>query len=262
MSEQLSPRRHPTVWLIAFVLLCLAISPAFTQGTSSLDTKIKVAFSGYVLNRTTGTFDTRVTLTNISADTLQAPISLVITNISNPAVTLANATGTTADGKPYVVIPIPAGGFVPGASITIVTLKFKNTNPTIGFTFTHSVVGVLPPIADAGKNLSGVTGKPITLDGSASRDPQGKLLNYVWRIVQAPINSKSILIRPTTPNPSFTADLVGTYQFELIVSNGTLSSQPARVTLTASTVNAPPVARAGNPQNARAGAVVNLDGSR
>lgn len=261
MSEQLSPRRHPIVWLIAFVLLCLAISPAFTQVTSSLDTKIKVAFSGYVLNRTTGTFDTRVTLTNISADTLQAPISLVVTNISNPAVTLANAAGTTADGKPYVVIPIPAGGFIPGASITTVTLKFKNTNPAIGFTFTHSVVGILPPIADAGKNLSGVTGKPITLDGSASRDPQGKLLTYAWRIVQAPLNSKSILIRPTTPNPSVTPDLVGTYQFELIVSNGTLSSQPARVTLTASTVNAPPDARAGNPQNARVGAVVNLDGS-
>lgn len=131
MSEQLSPRRHPIVWFIAFVLLCLAISPAFTQVTSSLDTKIKVAFSGYVLNRTTGTFDTRVTLTNISADTLQAPISLVINSISSPAVTLANSAGTTADGKPDVAVPVPSGGFVPGASITTVTLKFKNTNPTV-----------------------------------------------------------------------------------------------------------------------------------
>jgi RHS repeat-associated protein len=261
MSEQLSPRRHPIIWIATFILLCLAISPAFTQITSSLDSKVKVAFGGYVLNRTTGTFDTRVTLMNISLDTLQAPISLVITGISNPSVTLANSAGVTADGKPYLVVPVPAGGFVSGTSITTLTLKFKNTSPAVAFTFTSSIIGTLPPIADAGKNLSGVTGKLINLDGSASRDPQGKLLTYAWRVIQAPVNSKANLVSPTTPNPAFTPDLAGTYQFELVVSNGTLSSQPARVILTASSINSPPVARAGNPQNGKVGVAVTLDGS-
>ena len=125
MSKQLSPIRHPILWLLALAAFAVMITPAFTQDASSLDTKIKVAFNGYVLNRTTGTFDTRATLTNVSAETFQAPISLVITNISSPTVTLANSAGATSTGKPYVVVPVPSGGFLPGTAVGNVILKFK-----------------------------------------------------------------------------------------------------------------------------------------
>ncbi len=261
MSFLESLGRKPLRWALTIALICLGVLPALTQEATDLDSKVRINFSGFVLNRTTGTFDTRATLTNVSPDTLQSPIALIVTSISSSAVTLANAIGTTAQSKPYVTAPLPAGGLTPGASVSDIVLKFKNTTPTVAFTFSASVSGVLAPIANAGPDLTGQVGKTITLDGSASRDPQGRLLTYSWRIFSAPAGSKAILIRPTTPNPSITPDLAGTYQFELRVSNGSLTSVPDSIILTATISNVPPIAHAGNDLNGLVGTVINLDGA-
>ena len=59
--------------------------------------------------------------------------------------------------------------------------------------------------------------------------------------------------------PTFTPDLEGQYVFSLVVNDGTLSSSPSTVTLTAA--NQPPVASAGADQAVAIGAAVMLDGS-
>ncbi len=38
-----------------------------------------------------------------------------------------------------------------------------------------------PPIANAGADLTGYPGNPITLDGSASSDPDGTIASYAWK---------------------------------------------------------------------------------
>ena len=122
---------------ISFALHAPAVGPA------SVDGLVSVTFSGMLFNRATNTFDTRATITNVSAETLEAPMRLVVTDIdSTGTVTLANATGQTGEGDPVVDVALPTGELAPGGSVTAL-LKFAN--PTRArFTFITSVEAVVP----------------------------------------------------------------------------------------------------------------------
>jgi RHS repeat-associated protein len=125
---------------------------------------------------------------------------------------------------------------------------------------TVSVVTVnRPPTADAGADQSAAVGTVVTLDGSASSDPDGDALSYLWRLSGLPDDSGAALDDPTAVAPSFRIDLPGDYTAELIVNDGLLDSAPDQSVV--STVNSAPVADAGPPQSALVGATVTLDGT-
>ena len=109
----------------------------------NVDEFVDVTLSGLVLDRATGTFDSRATITNVSADeTLLEPMRLVVTSIASAGgVTLANAGGQTEEGDAFVEVSLPSGGLVPGASIDDILLKFANPL-RVHFTFTTSVEAV------------------------------------------------------------------------------------------------------------------------
>jgi len=117
------------------------------------------------------------------------------------------------------------------------------------------------PVADAGADQSAIEGDVVTLDGSASSDPDGDTLTYEWRFVSTPGGSAATLSDATAVAPDFTADLEGTYVLALVVNDGELDSEEDRVTVTASEANAAPTANAGSDINAMTGTVVTLDGS-
>jgi hypothetical protein len=64
----------------------------------------------------------------------------------------------------------------------------------------------------------------------------------------------------TTETSTFVADVVGRYVATLVVRDGALDSAPSTVTITVSTANLPPVARAGAAQTVAFGSRVRLDG--
>ncbi len=79
------------------------------------------------------------------------------------------------------------------------------------------------PTADAGNNqtLTLQDGEiNIDLNGSASSDPDGDLITYNWSFVSKPEGSSAILSDFTTVNPTFTADINGTYTLQLIINDG------------------------------------------
>lgn len=86
-----------------------------------------------------------------------------------------------------------------------------------------------PPIADAGPDQRVMQGDRVTLDGTASRDPEGNALAYQWTQVRGP---SVVLSDPTVQRPRFTAPLVRagrrgeTLVFQLVVSDGAASSAP------------------------------------
>lgn len=116
-----------------------------------------------------------------------------------------------------------------------------------------------PPLANAGADQTAYVQQLVTLDGSASSDPDGDPLSYAWSIVGRPPGSIAALNGATSVNPAFTPDREGAYTIQLTVSDGQLTSSPDSVVV--STLNSAPVANAGPDQTAVVGQAVQLDGS-
>ena len=117
------------------------------------------------------------------------------------------------------------------------------------------------PVANAGSAQSVLTGSQVSLDGRGSTDANGDALTWQWSLPTRPAGSTATLSGAQIAQPSFIADRAGTYVARLVVNDGKSDSAPAEVTLTASTANAAPVARAGSDQSVLTGASVTLDGS-
>ncbi len=120
-----------------------------------------------------------------------------------------------------------------------------------------------PPSASAGSNII-ITApvSTITLDGSASSDPDGSITTYAWSQLSGP--STAIIVSSGSATTSVTGLEVGTYTFQLGVTDnsGATSTDPITV-IVMPAPNQAPNANAGNnrsitlPVNS-----VNLSGSR
>ncbi|WP_109474665.1 PKD domain-containing protein [Ornithinimicrobium cavernae] len=97
-----------------------------------------------------------------------------------------------------------------------------------------------PPVADAGDDVTVDEGGVVSLDGTASTDPDGDPLTYAWTLLEqdgAPVS----LTSPTSAAPSFLAPDDGTYAFGLTVSDG---QESATDTVTVTVANGVPVVTA------------------
>ncbi len=118
------------------------------------------------------------------------------------------------------------------------------------------------PVANAGKAQIVKSDSLVTLDGSASFDPDRDILFYKWTAPAGIVLSES-----NTPHPTFIAPAVTEtteYIFSLVVSDGILESEPSTVTIRVNPVeveNHAPVASAGNVQTVKSDSLVTLDGS-
>ena len=95
----------------------------------------------------------------------------------------------------------------------------------------------------------------VTLDGTASRDPAGRPLSFVWTQTAGP---EVRLLGATTPAPWFVARAAGDLRFALRVDNGLRTSAGAEVAMQVEDL--PPVADAGPDFFASPGHTIQLDG--
>ena len=115
------------------------------------------------------------------------------------------------------------------------------------------------PVADAGPDQTvSAPGSVIALEGQ-SFDPDGDAIVYSWRIRSKPAGSNALLSDPSSPAPTFVADVKGDYVIDLVVSDHWGSSVPD--TMEVSFFNLKPVAGASSGQSGLVGSAVLLNGS-
>ncbi|WNO10729.1 PKD domain-containing protein [Teredinibacter sp. KSP-S5-2] len=118
-----------------------------------------------------------------------------------------------------------------------------------------------PPVANAGNDQSGVPSEVVSLDGSASSDPDGDALTFLWSLESAPASSVASIQGATSMQPTLQTDIAGSYVVKLVVNDGQLDSAPDTVTIVTKAVNHKPIADAGSDQPVNLDQVVALDGS-
>jgi hypothetical protein len=193
---------------------------------------------------------TKVTLdATASIDADGDPLTYRWTFVSKPAGSAAVLSSTTA-GRP--TFTVDRGG-------TYVFRLVVNDGRTDS-TFDEVRISTVnaAPIANAGPDRTVARGATVTLDGTASSDPDFDALGFTWSVFARPSGSVAALLGDSTMNPTITLDKPGTYTFRLVVSDGQLSSTPDDVTI--DTTNSAPVADAGPDQTGEVGTVVVLDG--
>jgi len=133
---------------------------------------------------------------------------------------------------------------------TTVTFRFKDTAGNIGTATAKVTVtsGNHPPTANAGPDQAVTTGSTVHLNGAGSSDPDGNPLTYAWSFVSVPAGSAAALSNAAVVNPTFAADMPGTYVVQLIVNDGLVNSAPDTVTVTAVLQNPILTARAAGRQ--------------
>ena len=134
---------------------------------------------------------------------------------------LANATSVQASLTPdvyglYVAQLIVSDGVLDSRPQTVAILV--TARPPVASVTAPSPVGI---------------GRLVTLDGSASLDPDGNALSYAWTLTGVAAGSHAALSNATAAKATFTPDLAGAYSAQLIVRDAYGASAPVSVTVIA-----------------------------
>ena len=192
----------------------------------------------------TAGFGHTVTLDGSASDPDGDAISYMWNQTSGPSVILSDNAALSPS-------------FAAPASMATMTFEITASDGWLSHTDAVAITVVnYPPVASAGADQTVQLGDTVTLDGSASRDPDNDIISYTWKQTTGPA---VVLSDDAASSPTFTApSSAGMLTFELTVSDG-YDTDTDTVTITV--VNRPPVASAGADQTVRFGDTVTLDGS-
>ncbi|PWT74542.1 MAG: hypothetical protein C5B59_11015 [Bacteroidetes bacterium] len=176
------------------------------------------------------------------------------TQVSGPsAATLTNANAATASVSNMI-----AGQYVFQLTVT----DNQGATGTAQVKINEIAAANQPPIANAGASMSiTLPLNSVTLDGSASTDPDGTIVSYIWTQVSGP--ASAAITNGNTVTATAGSLVAGLYVFQLTVTdnNGATSTALVKITV-APAPNQPPVANAGASQSIQLPVNdVNLNGS-
>ena len=179
----------------------------------------------------------------------------------SPALSRSGQTGGSDGVEGYLGVTSPIG-IVRAAFISRRT--DNNSEVSSFFEVDNLHIGRVtnrPPVAHAGPDQSVAEGALVTLDATASFDPDSPVLGYTW----TQLGATTVLLDTTDQRrPRFLAPEVTingeTLAFLLQVTDGEKNATDL-VNVTVTNVNRPPVADAGSGQTVQEGAPVTLDAS-
>ncbi len=163
----------------------------------------------------------------MSSDPDGDSLSFAWAQTAGPAATLANANTS----KATFVAPNVTADTTLTFSLTVGDGKGGSNTASANVLVKAPAVN-RPPVANAGASQTVVSAAPVTLNGSASSDPDGDAITYKWSQASGPA---AALSSTTVANPSFTAPTVTAATalvFSLTVTDAKgLASAPANVTI-------------------------------
>jgi hypothetical protein len=151
-------------------------------------------------------------------------------------------------GTYFLVLTVDDGNLTASDSVTVIASE-----------------GNQAPVADAGQNQSVAFPSTVSLDASASSDPDNDPLSFSWSFVVIPPGSALVdsdIVDGGGGTASFIPDTLGFYFLEVTVDDGEFSdTSQVLMTVFVPGGNSPPVADAGADQVASTGDTVTLDGT-
>jgi len=173
------------------------------------------------------------------------------TQVSGTAVTITN--GGTAT---------PSVTGLQNGNVYTFLLTVTDNQGAIGKSQVSITVGAVPnqaPVANAGSNITIPIPAPVTLDGSASSDPDGTIAQYSWTQVQG---ASAAISNASAAKPVITGLKAGLYVFQLTVTDNNNATSTTTVTvIVEQDANGLPVAYAGADQQVPIPGIATLDGS-
>ncbi len=170
------------------------------------------------------------------------PLTYTWLQVFGPPVTLAYPNSATPS---FTAPPVGASGGQVDFELIVTDARGLNHSDYISL-FISNVNQ--PPASDAGPDQTRNENTLVTLDGSASSDPDLDTLHFSWSQTGGPVVS---LTGANTPNPTFTAPTVGPggalLTFQLVVNDGQASGGADTVRVAIQDVNDPPVCTLAQP---------------
>ncbi|SEA57830.1 Alpha/beta hydrolase family protein [Chitinophaga terrae (ex Kim and Jung 2007)] len=131
--------------------------------------------------------------------------------------------------------------------LTVTNSAGTKASATVTVTVQDPASANKPPVANAGVNITiTLPVNSVTLDGSASTDPDGTIASWSWAKVSGPASGN--IVSATTAKTNVTNLIEGTYVYELTVTDNKGAKAAARVTVTVlpAPPNKAPIANAGS----------------
>jgi hypothetical protein len=173
---------------------------------------------------------------------------------SGPSITLTGSTTAT----PGFTAPVVSTDTVITLQLTVTDNGGKTGSDTVSVTVRDTNVA---PIANAGADFNSPDKTPVSLDGSASSDPDGSIASYAWTQTGGPAVtlSNATTATPSFTTPDVTASTVLTFQLTVTDNQGKTGADTIAVTV--DDANVIPIANAGVDFSAPDLTVVSLNGT-
>jgi hypothetical protein len=159
------------------------------------------------------------------------------------------SSSASDDGNTLQTVNLSSSFFVNGNNtIAVEVHQFNGNDPDLSFDLQLVANANLAPVANAGPDQTiTLPSNSVTLNGSASGDPDGTIASWAWTQLSGP-NTANISF-PGNVSTSVNGLVQGSYSFQLTVTDnsGATATDVVAITVTAA-VNLAPVANAGPDQ--------------